>query len=130
MTTLFFKEIIKKVEDFMRMSNQEVNHKPVLVSNPDLYKLRYDLMKEENEEYLTACEENDLVEVADALGDQLYILVGTILSHGMQHKIEEVFQLIHENNSKKCPNGVCLFREDGKLIKPDGFEKVELSTIF
>jgi len=52
------------------------------------------------------------------------------LNHGMQHKIEEVFQLIHSNNMAKCPVGVCLFREDGKLIKPEGFEKVELSTIF
>ena len=53
--------------------------------------LRFNLMKEENEEYLEAANNNDLVEVADALGDMLYILCGTIIEHGMQHKIEEVF---------------------------------------
>ena len=53
--------------------------------------LRHNLMKEENDEYLEAAQNNDLVEVADALGDMLYILCGTILSHGMQHKITEVF---------------------------------------
>ena len=53
--------------------------------------LRFDLMKEENEEYLEAANNNDMVEVADALGDMLYILCGTIIEHGMQHKIEAVF---------------------------------------
>ncbi|HBY68835.1 MAG TPA: hypothetical protein DEG69_14485, partial [Flavobacteriaceae bacterium] len=56
--------------------------------------LRYKLMREENEEYLEATNDNDLVEVADALGDMLYILCGTIIEHGMQHKIEEVFNEI------------------------------------
>ena len=48
--------------------------------------LRFDLMKEENEEYLEAANNNDMVEVADALGDMLYILCGTIIEHGMQDK--------------------------------------------
>ena len=52
-------------------------------------------MKEENEEYIEACDLNDIVEIADALGDQLYILCGTILKHGMQYKIEQVFNEIH-----------------------------------
>ena len=53
--------------------------------------LRFNLMKEENEEYLEAVQNNDLIEIADALGDMLYILCGTILEHGLQYKIEEVF---------------------------------------
>ena len=56
--------------------------------------LRYELMREENEEYLEAANNDDLVEVADALGDMLYILCGTIIEHGMQDKIEEVFNEI------------------------------------
>jgi len=48
--------------------------------------LRYNLMKEENEEYVEAANNDDLVEVADALGDMLYILCGTIIEHGLQHK--------------------------------------------
>ena len=60
--------------------------------------LRFNLMKEENEEYLEAANANDLVEVADALGDMLYILAGTIIEHGMQYKIAEVFDEIQRSN--------------------------------
>jgi len=63
--------------------------------------LRFNLMDEENKEYLEAASENDMVEVADALGDMLYILCGTILEHGMQYKIEEVFDEIQRSNMSK-----------------------------
>jgi predicted HAD superfamily Cof-like phosphohydrolase len=80
--------------------------------------LRYKLMREENEEYLEAANANDLVEVADALGDMLYILCGTIIEHGMQHKIEEVFEEIQRSNmSKLGADGEPIYREDGKVLK-------------
>ena len=80
--------------------------------------LRFKLMQEENEEYLEAANQGDLVEVADALGDMLYILCGTILEHGMQHKIEEVFEEIQRSNmSKLGPDGKPIYREDGKVLK-------------
>ncbi len=80
--------------------------------------LRYELMREENEEYFTAVQNNDIVEVADALGDMLYILCGTILEHGLQHKIEEVFDEIQRSNmSKLDENGKPIYREDGKVMK-------------
>lgn len=86
--------------------------------------LRYELMREENEEYLEAANNNDLVEVADALGDMLYILCGTIIEHGMQHKIEEVFNEIQRSNmSKLGVDGKPIYREDGKVLKgPDYFQ--------
>lgn len=86
--------------------------------------LRFNLMKEENEEYLEAANNNDLTEVADALGDMLYILCGTILEHGMQHKIEEVFDEIQRSNmSKLGADGKPVYREDGKVLKgPDYFK--------
>ena len=75
-------------------------------------------MAEENEEYLEAAQKGDLVEVADALGDMLYILCGTILKHGLQDKIEEVFQEIQRSNmSKLDENGKPIYREDGKVLK-------------
>lgn len=80
--------------------------------------LRFELMREENEEYFTAVQNNDIVEVADALGDMLYILCGTILEHGLQHKIEEVFDEIQRSNmSKLDANGKPIYREDGKVLK-------------
>lgn len=92
--------------------------------------LRYELMREENEEYLEAANNNDLVEVADALGDMLYILCGTIIEHGMQHKIEEVFNEIQRSNmSKLGADGKPIFREDGKVLKGPSYFKPDLQKI-
>jgi len=92
--------------------------------------LRFNLMKEENEEYLEAAEEGDLVEVADALGDMLYILCGTIIEHGMQHKIEEVFNEIQRSNmSKLGADGKPIYREDGKVLKGPNYFKPDIAAI-
>ena len=92
--------------------------------------LRYKLMKEENEEYLEAANANDLVEVADALGDMLYILCGTIIEHGMQYKIEEVFDEIQKSNmSKLGEDGEPIYREDGKVLKGPNYFMPDISKI-
>lgn len=92
--------------------------------------LRFNLMDEENKEYLEAATNNDLVEVADALGDMLYILCGTILEHGMQHKIEEVFNEIQRSNmSKLGENGEPIYREDGKVLKGPNYFKPDIASI-
>jgi|ERR1700744_2600822 len=94
------------------------------------YMLRYNLQKEENEEYLEACKREDMVEIADALGDQLYILCGTILKHGLQHKIEEVFDEIHRSNmSKLDENGQPIYREDGKVMKSTRYFRPDIKKI-
>jgi len=93
-------------------------------------RLRFDLMDEENREYLEAVNKNDIVEVADALGDMLYILCGTILEHGMQHKIEEVFQEIQRSNmSKLGQDGKPIYREDGKVLKGPNYFKPDIAGI-
>ena len=92
--------------------------------------LRYNLMKEENEEYLEAVQNNDIVEIADALGDMLYILCGTILEHGLQHKIEEVFDEIQRSNmSKLGEDGKPIYRVDGKVKKGPNYFKPNFSDI-
>ena len=92
--------------------------------------LRFDLMAEENEEYLEAAKADDLVEVADALGDMLYILCGTILEHGMQFKIEEVFNEIQRSNmSKLGSDGKPIYREDGKVMKGPNYFKPDIASI-
>ncbi|QBA64693.1 nucleoside triphosphate pyrophosphohydrolase family protein [Muriicola soli] len=92
--------------------------------------LRYNLMDEENEEYYEAAQNGDLVEVADALGDMLYILCGTILEHGMQHIIEDVFEEIQRSNmSKLGEDGKPIYREDGKVLKGPGYFKPDIKTI-
>ena len=92
--------------------------------------LRFELMKEENEEYLEAAQSGDLVEIADALGDQLYILCGTILRHGLQHKITEVFEEIQRSNmSKLDANGQPIYRADGKVLKSELYFKPDIAKI-
>ena len=93
--------------------------------------LRYKLMREENEEYLEAANDNDLVEVADALGDMLYILCGTIIEHGLQYKIEEVFEEIQRSNmSKLGEDGEPIYREeDGKVLKGPNYFKPNIKEI-
>lgn len=92
--------------------------------------LRFNLMDEENKEYLEAAANDDLVEVADALGDMLYILCGTILEHGMQHKIEAVFNEIQcSNMSKLGADGRPIYREDGKVLKGPNYFKPGIQDI-
>ncbi len=92
--------------------------------------LRFNLMDEENKEYFEAAQNNDLVEVADALGDMLYILCGTILEHGMQHKIEEVFNEIQRSNmSKLGPDNKAIYRADGKVLKGPNYFKPNIEGI-
>lgn len=92
--------------------------------------LRYHLMKEENEEYLEAVKNNDLVEIADALGDMMYILCGTIIEHGLQDKIEAVFDEIQRSNmSKLGEDGKPIYREDGKVLKGPSYFKPDFSKI-
>jgi predicted HAD superfamily Cof-like phosphohydrolase len=92
--------------------------------------LRFNLMKEENEEYLEAAMNNDLIEVADALGDMLYILCGTIIEHGLQYKIEAVFEEIQRSNmSKLGADGKPIYREDGKVMKGPNYFKPDFEKI-
>ena len=72
----------------------------------------------------------DLIEVADALGDMLYILCGTILTHGLQYKIEEVFNEIQRSNmSKLGKDGNPIYRNDGKVMKGPNYFKPDIYKI-
>ena len=121
------KEQLKEVNQFHKKFNVgDAPGSPTLIEKKE-YLLRYNLTVEENREYLDACLKGDLVEVADALGDKLYILLGTILKHGMQDKIIDVFNEIHASNiSKLDSNGDPIFREDGKILKGENYFKPNL----
>ncbi len=124
-----FSEHIKKVEEFHKCFNIQNNDVPQLLSKEE-YVLRYNLIKEENEEYLAACEKEDIVEIADALGDILYIALGTLLRHGLQHKIDAVFEEIHRSNmSKLGEDGKPIYREDGKVLKGANYFKPDIKRI-
>ena len=127
---LLLKDCISSVRAFHDAFLIDNEDAPVATINERDYLLRHRLMMEENDEYLDAAKNGDLVEIADALGDMLYILCGTILKHGMQHKIEEVFNEIQKSNmSKLDENGKPIYREDGKILKSDQYFKPNIKAI-
>ena len=118
---------VEKFHDSFGISN---NYKPTTeISQKDI-QLRFDLLREENEEYIDAAKSGNMVEVADALGDLMYILFGTIVKHGMQHKIVEVFEEIQRSNmSKLGEDGKPIYREDGKVLKGPNYFKPNIKSI-
>ena len=126
--------MIKKEIDSVKLFHKKFNidylNAPKANIPLETKKLRFKLMEEENLEYLKATKENNLVEIADALGDMLYILCGTIISHGLQDKIEEIFQEIQSSNmSKLGENGKPIYREDGKVLKGPNYFKPDIGKI-
>lgn len=120
-------DAVKKFHDAFGLGSSET---PRADLGESVNMLRYNLMKEENEEYLEAVRDNDLTEIADALGDMLYILCGTIIEHGLQHKIEEVFDEIQRSNmSKLGEDGKPIYREDGKVMKGPNYFKPNFTEI-
>jgi predicted HAD superfamily Cof-like phosphohydrolase len=130
---------IEKLKEFNKVFKLETKTSPTL--NEAECELRYHLMNEELQEYIEACKDGDLVEVADAIGDMLYILCGTVLTHGMQDVIEEVFNRIHESNlSKTDENGNAIIngengvydetRPFGKILKSSRYKPVDLKDLF
>ena len=121
---------IKAVQDFHTAFKLGYSETPIANLGSEKNMLRYKLMREENEEYLDAANDGDLIEVADALGDMLYILCGTIIEHGLQHKIEEVFEEIQRSNmSKLGADGEPIYREDGKVLKGPNYFKPDIEAI-
>ena len=120
-------EAVKIFHEIYKLSYEE---NPTTEIGLDKIKLRFNLMAEENQEYLQAAKNNDLIEVADALGDMLYILCGTIIEHGMQDKIEEVFNEIQKSNlSKLGKDGKPIYRNDGKVMKGPNYFKPNISKV-
>ena len=128
--TMTFQAVISAVQTFSKAFKIPYSNYPTTELTSEGVALRHRLMEEENNEYLEAAEAGDLVEVADALGDQLYILCGTILSHGMQDVIEDVFREIQASNmSKLGENGLPILREDGKVMKGPNYFRPDISKV-
>ena len=121
---------IEQVKEFAETFNIKYSDDMNVNIDESTIDLRFRLMQEENLEYLEAAKNKDIVEVADALGDILYILCGTILTHGLQHKIVEVFNEIQRSNMSKLDiNGKPVFREDGKILKGPNYFKPNIKEI-
>ena len=125
------KKQLNAVKDFHDTFGLNYNDSPTVDLGKKIIELRFNLMKEENEEYIEAARNNDIIEIADALGDMLYILCGTIIEHGMSDIIEYVFDEIQKSNmSKLGADGKPIYREDGKVMKGPNYFKPNFSKFF
>ena len=115
------------VEDFMEAMGQQENAVPTWPEE-EIQRLRLDLIEEELDELHYAIDNKDMVEIADALGDLLYVVYGA--GHAFGIDLDECFKEIHASNmSKLGPDGKPIKREDGKVLKPDTFFPPDLKTI-
>lgn len=90
--------------------------------------MRYELIREELEEYKTALVKNDVVGIADALADLLYVVYGAAHTHGID--IQPVFDEVHRSNMAKVgPDGKVIRRADGKILKPEGWTKPDIAGV-
>ena len=118
---------VKEFHDAFGIPNAD---HPFVAINEGTVRLRHRLMAEENDEYLEAALAQNTVEIADALGDQLYILCGTLLAHGMGEVIDQVFAAIQASNmSKLGADGRPIYREDGKVLKGPGYFRPDIASV-
>ena len=114
-----------KVGTFMKTFGQEVKTKPSF-SSDKINKLRLDLIKEELDELQEAMKNNDLLEVADALTDILYVTYGA--GHAFGIDLDKCFDEIQNSNmSKLGENGEPIYNESGKVMKGPNYFKPDLS---
>jgi predicted HAD superfamily Cof-like phosphohydrolase len=94
----------------------------------DTRDLRIRILREEWEEYLEGEQNNDLVEIADALGDMIYVAYGTGVAYGLP--MDEIFNEIHRSNMSKLDEwGQPIYREDGKVLKGPNYSPPDIAGI-
>lgn len=123
------KFLLEDVEDFHRACDVPVHAMPQVPSQ-DRQKLRYDLIVEEVvKELLPALVQEDLVQIADALADSIYVLVGTALEYGIP--LDRVWAVVQRANMAKVDptTGKVRKREDGKVLKPEGWTAPDIDAI-
>ena len=115
----------KKVKTFMETFGQEVKSKPSF-SSKKINDLRYNLIKEELDELKQAIDKNDLLEVADALTDILYVTYGA--GHAFGINLDNCFNEVQNSNMSKLDiDGKPIFNENGKVMKGPNYYKPNLS---
>ena len=119
---------IRKVLEFNKAFKLEINNKPTLVGE-DSSKLGVDLMDEELNEYVEALDNDDLIEVADALADMKFVLNGLIIKHGLMNCFDEIYDEVYKSNMSKLVDGKPTYNENGKVMKGKDYFKPNLKPI-
>lgn len=118
---------------FNKIGKQEVGLEPRFPTVQEL-SLQMNLLREEFLELAEAYDDKNMTEVLDALVDIQYVFFGMVHRFGLQEEFIKAFDLVAKNNLTKVldkDNKVIVqFREDGKILKPEGYKKVDLVTGF
>ena len=102
--------------------------RPTMDVTDDLAALRNALLKEESAELITACEQRDLVAIADGIADVLYVVFGTAVTYGLD--AASLVREVHRSNmSKLGPDGLPILREDGKVIKGPNYSRPDFKSL-
>ncbi|TLN18939.1 hypothetical protein FDZ74_06425 [bacterium] len=118
------------VQHFHETYRAYFNRQPMASLPPEVVALRVSLIQEELDEYREAAQAGDLVGIADALSDLMYVVLGTYLAHGLQDAAEELFAEVQRSNmSKLDENGLPIFRADGKVLKSKLFSQPDLESV-
>ena len=113
----------QKVLEFHRTFGISIEVCPKIPES-DVIRLRTSLIQEELGEYIDACLADDIIEVADALGDLLYVVYGAAIAHGID--LEPVFNEIHRSNMTKVGGHK---NELGKWVKPATYEPAKIAEV-
>lgn len=117
----------ERVQEFQEVYQLNIGETPHLPPQSER-ELRVKLLQEEFDEYLQGEANNDIVEIADALGDILYIAYGTAVSYGIP--LDEIFAEIHASNmSKLDAKGRPIYRDDGKVLKGESYFPPKIKEI-
>lgn len=121
--------------EFHRAFGIYVSDTPRLNIPEEVHQLRLRVMREEVEEYgyeytMIGNADERLRAFAKELADIAYTLLGTVVSHGLQHEFERVFDAVHESNMSKLSDaGKPLYRDDGKILKTDRYREVDMNFL-
>ena len=119
-----------KVRHFHETFGGYIEHTPTANVSKELTEGRINIFQEELKEYREAIDNGDIVEIADALTDMLYVVLGTFITHGLQEFALDLFDEVHRSNmSKLDENGQPVFRKDGKILKSKLFSEPDLRSI-
>lgn len=123
-------EQLRMLEEFHSVFGAHLEQAPTADLSPETIALRVSLIQEELNEYQEAAEAHDLVGIADALSDLMYVVLGTYVSHGLQDVAEALFAEVHASNmSKLDADGRVIYRSDGKVLKSNLWRPPDLKGI-
>lgn len=121
---------LRMLEEFHRIFGAHLESQPTARLAAETVALRVCLIQEELDEYRSAAAAGDLVAVADALSDLLYVVLGTYVSHGLQAVAEPLFAEVHRSNmSKLDADGRPIYRADGKVLKSAHWTPPDLAGV-